>query len=478
MKNFRAKTRYLGMLPTFIIAFVLLAPPFPSRAGKWDDVADPLAVAKAAADKELFGRVIGDDAERPDFKVHHDLLWEDSTLMAGVFALYERTEEVGSPVQRYVDYLEAWADRDPGYYLAPIVHGDQVCAGQTYVWLYERSGKTSNHLSRTDGMIDFLRKGRKFSQIGTGYDRYWMRFWQDDVHMVAPFLAMRGEAAGAEGIPGGRDAREISMDYCRAYWDILGDESTGLMFHNPRALGDFHWGRGNGWVAGGYLKVMRILERDPAYAEDAAWLKERLTAMAATLKDNRNVYGTWNADLINRAEYDAPETSGSGFFTYMIANMAGAGDLPDEYKPVALKAWNFLKRSVRDDGSVMRVQPVGRGPIAKDFEFHSDTYGIGSLILAGIEISKMPELAWTEGEKVECMRLSPDELSISGNSASISAEAIKEKASDFPADASGLVGAAVSGEALPTATAGPDGGLIIEGLPDGFEGYLYLYYQP
>ncbi len=47
-------------------------------------------------------------------------------------------------------------------------------------------------------------KGRKLNQMTTKYNKYWMRFWQDDVHMVAPFLAMRGRAAGSHReSPGG-----------------------------------------------------------------------------------------------------------------------------------------------------------------------------------------------------------------------------------------------------------------------------------
>lgn len=361
--------------------------------------ADPLALAKAAADRELFGRIIADDNERPAVAVRHNWYWLDGTLMAGVAALYDRTVEVGHPVPRYLDYLKAWGAHDPGGYPYPIFHGDAVCAGQAYIWLYTHTHDPA-YLHKTDGMIDFIFKARKPTQYFVGYPgHYWMRFWQDDVHMVAPFLAMRGSAAGSEGIPNGKDGRELAMIFCRAYDAVLRDPATGLYWHNPRAKGQYLWSRGNGWVAAGFFKVMRILDRDPAYAADAAWLRERLIAMAKTLKDNRNDVGTWNADVINRAEYTAPETSGSAFFTFMIAGMVNDGYLADDYRAVASKAWSFLASSLTPEGDLLRVQPTGRGPITADFSTHSETYGVGGFILAGVEMSKMPEGAGAGKEK-------------------------------------------------------------------------------
>jgi rhamnogalacturonyl hydrolase YesR len=446
-------------------------------SAEWAELTDPLAVARAAADRELFGRVIQDDAERPEVRVHHDLIWEDATLMAGVYALYDRMEEVGRPVPRYLDYIEAWSDRRAGIPGVPIVHGDLVTSGMTYIWMYDKSGKTSEHLERTDRMISFLHYWRKPTQVVEGYGGYWMRFWQDDVHMVAPFLAMRGRAAGSQGIPGGKDAREISMIFCRAYDDVLRDKATDLYWHNPRARGEYHWGRGNGWVAAGYYKVMKILEEDQAYADDAAWLKERLIAMAKTLKDNRNTVGTWTGSITDIENFPAPETSGSGFFTYMIAGMINSGHLGDAYLPVVQKAWNFLRLSVTDEGDVMRVQPVGRGPIEADFEKNSATYGVGALILAAIEMSKMSPEILAGTDDVECVKLDASDLSISGAAATVPVEKLRALRPDFPADPSGKVQAVLPGRRLPP-TSADSNRVEIKDLPDDSSGELFLFYTP
>jgi rhamnogalacturonyl hydrolase YesR len=448
-----------------------------SAHGEWDDMSDPLKVAMAAADRELFGRVIQDDAERPEVRVHHDLIWEDATLLAGVYALYDRMEELGRPVPRYLDYIEAWSDRRAGIPGVPIVHGDLVTSGMTYIWMYDKSGKTSEHLERTDRMISFIFLYRKPTQWMEGYGKYWMRFWQDDVHMVAPFLAMRGRSVGNKGIPNFKDAREIAVEYCRAYDDVLRDPATGLFWHNPRARGDYHWGRGNGWVAAGYYKVMKVLEEDPAYADDAAWLKQRLIAMAKTLKDNRNPVGTWTGSITDIENYPAPETSGSGFFTYMITGMINSGYLGDEYVPVVQKAWNFLRLSVTDKGDVMRVQPVGRGPIEADFERNSDTYGIGALILAAIEMSKMSPGVLAGADDVECMKLDSIDIHAGLDTGSVRIDELRARRPDFPADPSGGVQAVFPGRRLPpTFTA--SNRVEIRDLPDDFSGELFLFYAP
>jgi rhamnogalacturonyl hydrolase YesR len=463
----------------FMLASIFLSSGWGAAfAGTWNDVTDPLVVAKAVADKELFGRIIRDDDDRPEFKMHHGHYWRDATLMSGVAELYDRTEELGIPVPRYLDYIKAWGEKDPGGFPFPIWHGDAVCAGQTYIWLFERSGRTSDHIDLTDGMIDLVFKGRKLNQWGTGYNDYWMRFWNDDIHMVPPFLARRGRAAGSRGIPNGKDARDIAMEYCRAYADILRDPVTGLFWHDPKTIGSYQWGRGNGWAAAGYTKVMDVLEDDPEYAEDVEWLAKMLLSMSFTLKDNRNVVGTWNADVLNREKYDMPETSGSVFFVYMMAGMINRGRLPDDFIPVVQKAWHFLKLSVTDEGALMRVQPVGAGPIEEDFETLSQTYGVGGFLLAAAELSRMPEQVLEKADQVECIKVGAEDLEIKGDQVKVTIKKLWSIQPDFPPDTGAKVQAVLPGRRLPETFTDREQGLIsITNFPQDYHGDVFLFYK-
>ena len=438
---------------------------------------DPLAWAVSAADRELFDDQFTAPGVRPAFQVHHDWDWLDSTLMPAVAMLYDRLEELDRTTPRYLDYLVKWGEYDPGTTKGPIDHGDRVCAGLTYMWLYERSGLGSDHLTKTDDMIDFIFTIKDIPQYQTKYLKYWMRFWNDDIHMVPPFLARRGRLAGNLGIRNGKDARELSMIYLRAYADILRDPDTGLYWHDITSIGDYMWGRGNGWAAAGMTYVHKELSRDPAYEKDTDWIRDKLVKMAATLKANRNVVGTWNADVLNRETYTVPESSGSAFFVYMMTYLINEGFVPrEEYLPVVLKAWNFLKRSLDSQGNLMRVQPVGRGPITDDFEMNSESYGVGAFILAAIEMSKLDPDELSKGDEVECIILDRETLEIKDGKAVLDIGELTADRADFPASPESNVMAVVSGKKLPATTI-ENGKILIDGIADGRD-KIYLFYRP
>ena len=462
-----------------LIAALMLSAETGVALGQWENVSDPLVVAKAVADKELFGKIIASDNDRPKFKVHHSLYWTDATLMSGVTELFDCTEQIGAPVPRYLDYIQAWASRNPGGYPVPIFHGDMVGAGQTYIWVYERSGKKSNHLERTNGMIDLIFKGRKISQIGTGYNDYWMLFWIDDTYMIPTFLATRGRAAGSKDIPNRKDGRAIAMEYLRAYDDVLYDRRTGLFWHDRKNIGKYMWGRGNGWAAASFYKVMKVMEQDPAYQKDAEWLRGRLVRMSKSLKENRNAVGTWNADIFNRKIYSAPETSGTVFFVYMMANMINDGYLPDEYIPVVQKAWHFLKLSVTDQGRLMRVQPVGDKPVEINFEMNSESFGVGGFLLAATAMSRLPEQVLARADQVECIKLLAHDFAIKNSEAEIKIEKLRSQQPDFPTLTSGKVQAVFPGRVLPRTISDEEKKIIIvKDFPVNYQGSVYLFYDP
>ncbi len=473
MRDKQAFFAFSGILFLSIAGFVVAAGGGPS----WYFNPDPLPVARAVADHELFGRVIEDPEARAEVEVHHNLEWLDSTLMSGVAALYDREEELGTNARRYLDYVKGWGAQEPGGYPIKVFHGDRVCAGHTYLWLYEKSGMESDHFRETQGMIDFIFKSRKFTQYQYGYTDYWMRFWNDDLHMVPPFLARRGKIAGSAGIPDGKDGRDIAMEYCRAYSEVLEYPDTGLYWHDPRAIGDYQWGRGNGWVAAGHTKIYKALEEEKKYEKDRKWLADKLRKMASTLKKNRNITGTWNADVLDRETYDMPETSGSAFFVYMMAAMINHGELPaDEYLPVVRKAWHFLRLSVDRNGALMRVQPVGRGPVKRDFEMNSETYGVGGFLLAASEVSRMGPEVWREADKTECVKVAAADWDVDESGARTELKRLREKAADFPQNAAGNVQAVIPGRRLPE-TRVAKGTLIVEGLGAPSPEFIFVFYR-
>ena len=178
-------------------------------------------------------------------------------------------------------------------------------------------------------------------------------------------------------------------------WDI----TTGLLYDNVKAslfprrhriststrrtANQLFWSRGNGWVMGGIVRVLKELPADsPLRPKYAALLKE----MAAEMLSLQGKDGLWRPGLLDADAYPLPEISGSAFITYAMAYGVNEEILDREtYWPAVQKAWTGMLTHVYADGRLGCIQPVGAAP--GDFtETSSYVYGVGAYLLAGSEI--------------------------------------------------------------------------------------------
>lgn len=146
------------------------------------------------------------------------------------------------------------------------------------------------------------------------------------------------------------------------------------------------WSRGNGWVMGGFVRVLQYLPKDhPARLRFIQQYQE----MADKLLTCQQPDGLWRSSLLDPEHYPLKETSGTGFYTYAFAWGVNEGLLdPVKFKPAALKGWEGLKQCVDADGKLTHVQPIGADP--KKFPDDStEVYGVGAFLLAGSEIVKL-----------------------------------------------------------------------------------------
>jgi hypothetical protein len=122
--------------------------------------------------------------------------------------------------------------------------------------------------------------------------------------------------------------------------------------------------------------------------------------MAASLKDRQLVSGFWPVNLDDPVHCkavpnctDAPETSGTAFFTYAIAWGINKGHLDNAtYRPVVEKAWNaMVAKAVHPNGKLGWVQGVGENPESSQPVTYESTadFGVGAFLLAGSEVVKM-----------------------------------------------------------------------------------------
>lgn len=143
------------------------------------------------------------------------------------------------------------------------------------------------------------------------------------------------------------------------------------------------WGRGNGWVMGGLVRVLQDLPHDyPSRPRYEALFKE----MAALIVEFRGGDGLWHTSLLNPEGHG--ESSGTAFYTYALAWGINEGLLDkDIYRPYALRGWHGLTNIVHPSGKLGWTQQIGHGP-AEIHENMWEVYGAGAFLLAGSEIIK------------------------------------------------------------------------------------------
>jgi len=211
-------------------------------------------------------------------------------------------------------------------------------------------------------------------------------WWCDALFMAPPVFADMSKATG--------DPKYL------AYMDREWQFTTNLLYDHSRHLYsrdatfiDKHekngekifWSRGNGWVMGGIVRVLKVLPADsplrPKYVE---LLKE----MASEMVSIQGSDGLWRPGLLDADSYPLPEISGSAFITYAIAYGVNEGILDRAtYWPAVRKAWAGTLSHVYADGRLGSIQPVGAAPGAYT-ETSSYVYGVGAWLLAAEEIER------------------------------------------------------------------------------------------
>ena len=147
------------------------------------------------------------------------------------------------------------------------------------------------------------------------------------------------------------------------------------------------WSRGNGWVMGGLVRLLKELPKDYPKRQFYERIYKEMCARVTELQQDD---GLWRASLLDPASYPGGEVSGSGFFCYALAWGVNEGLLDaQKYGTAARKAWISLNKCINDEGRVGWVQPIGHDP-RRNFSADSwEVYGTGAFLLAGSEIIKL-----------------------------------------------------------------------------------------
>jgi rhamnogalacturonyl hydrolase YesR len=349
--------------------------------------AEPATAARAVSSHAGAAAVLGVMQRVADWQLAHPSSypeddWTQAVGDAGMMALAGISGE-----RRYRDAMLAVGERNRWKLGPSMYHADDYALGQTYAELYLQTREPkmiAPMRAQFDFMLENPRDGSLYWET-PGVLHRWA--WCDALFMGPPAWARLYAATG--------DQRYL--DFAVKNWwltsDYLYDQEEHLYYRDSRYFSKreangrkVFWGRGNGWVMGGLVRMLQYL---PANHPSRPRFVQQFSEMAAKLLTLQQADGTWRASLLDPASYPLQESSGTGLYTYALAYGVNQGILDRaRFGPAAGKAWDALVANVNADGKLTHVQPIGADP--KSYDPNStDVYGVGAFLMAGSEIYRM-----------------------------------------------------------------------------------------
>ncbi len=214
-----------------------------------------------------------------------------------------------------------------------------------------------------------------------------MTVWADDLFMSVPFLLRMGKITGQQKYT---DEAVQQFMHFRQY---LLDRQNGLYRHGwcsaTAQQSPVCWGRANGWIAWATAELLdKLPASHPSYQNILSAFREQM----ATLVRYQAKDGMWRQVLDRTDSYE--ETSCTAIFTLVLARGVRKGWIAPTYTINALNGWSAIKTKIDADGT---VHGICRGTeIGFDLPFYfgratiaQDPRGLGAVITAGMEISKL-----------------------------------------------------------------------------------------
>jgi unsaturated rhamnogalacturonyl hydrolase len=306
---------------------------------------------------------------------HFNKQWTFAALYDGLLAASKTT---GDP--KYRDAVVHLAERSEWTLLdARFPHADDQALGRAYLDLY-RDDPQPVRMADTKAIMDRL--------IVREDDPNKLLWWWCDALFMAPPVLSRMYAITND---------RKYLDYMDHEWWLtsgsLYSPQEHLYFRDSRYFTQkqengepIFWSRGNGWVMGALVNVLRIMPADyPSRPKYVAQFRE----MAEKLATTQSPDGLWRSGLLDPESYDLPEVSGSAFFTFAIAYGINEKILDRKtYLPVVEKSWKGMLGHIYADGRLGSIQPIDGQP-GKFKPSASYVYGVGGFLMAGSEMHRL-----------------------------------------------------------------------------------------
>lgn len=319
--------------------------------------------------------------------------WTNGAFYSGLFAAYQTTKS-----KKLYKALYAMGETNKWQMGPTLHHADDHAIPQTYIDMYRLTGE--------EKMIQpYIQSIEKFMTTPYSDDPGMANFidsmggivlcWCDALFMMPPALVKLGVTLKEDKY------LELNDKLFRQTYDLLYDQEEHLYARDIRykwghegiePLKEVNgkkvfWGRGNGWVMGGLVNILKELPKD--YESRDFYIKN-FKELAKKIKEIQQPDGLWRASLLDPDSYPGGEASGSGFYCYALAWGINNGILDkSEYLPAVKKAWISLCALQHKNGMVGWVQPIGQDP-KKNFSADSyGNYGTGAFLSAGSEVIKL-----------------------------------------------------------------------------------------
>jgi rhamnogalacturonyl hydrolase YesR len=318
--------------------------------------------------------------------------WKHATFYTGAMELYQAT---GNPVYR--ELLTGIAEEHDWTMLevnqALWRHADNHLIGETFINLHLDDGQSDpTQVAHVQEIFN-----RMLTNPWSGRELY---DWCDALFMSPPVWAQLAAL--------NNDDRYLA-ELDRLWWDatdFLYDQEWNLYYRDSSYFNSIEangkptfWGRGNGWVIGGLVRLLQYMPED--YGGRQAYVdlyREMIDQLVSLQMDS----GGWPSSLLYPERYNfQTEMSATAFFVYGLAWGINNGLLdPEFYGPVAAKGWLQMANYINGDGTIAHIQIVGKEPGPVDDGADKREYGYGAVLLAGVEMAEYyrasdPGLTWS-----------------------------------------------------------------------------------
>lgn len=311
---------------------------------------------------------------------HETFDWTNGAFYAGIFAAYETTKS-----DELLSAMNASFKKINWETGKRFDHADDIAISQTYIDLY-RIKKDKQLIQPT---LDSIKRiGVEESIEVKKHGIIW--WWCDALFMAPPTFAKLAKTLNDKSY------LEKNDKFFKETYDLLYDKNEHLFARDASYLPEtkreangrkIFWSRGNGWVMGGLVRLLKELPKD--YPKRSFYL-QIYKEMAEKIVSLQQPDGLWRSSLLDPDSYPGGESSGTGFYTYALAWGINNKILDkNKYLPAVKKAWAGLNSLTNPEGMVGWCQPIGADP-RKNFDAQSwEVYGAGAFLLAGSEIYRI-----------------------------------------------------------------------------------------